>query len=706
MFARVTRLFFLLAALFALSPAAAQTGAWQETGHARSRLLARDASLQPGTTQWIALHQELEEGWHVYWSNPGDSGLPLAIDWSLPDGFEAGEPIYPLPHRLPIDPLVNFGHEGAPVFLVPLAVPEGAAGEVSIEASASWLICLDICVPEASRLTLTLPVVDAPPSPGPQSALLDAALSARAEPAPFAASYFDAGEGPVISLGERLRDPELFPLVPNLIEPSGSHVVSFEDGATRLSTEPGFAYLDGAPEIIEAVVVAGPEDARRGFAISAQRTDVPAGYQAPDTSAPAADASAAPGGTPGLTLILLFSLAGGLILNVMPCVFPIVFLKATTLARTAHEDRAVVRRDGLLYTAGVLATFAALAGALIALRAGGEQLGWGFQLQSPITVGVFAVVLFLIGLNLAGLFEVGTSLQGVGQGLAGRGGGLGAFLTGALAVFVAAPCIGPFLGVPVGYALSQNAAVALLVFLTVGLGLALPYLALSLAPVLARLLPKPGAWMVTFKQVMSFAMFAVVVWLAWVLSLQAGPSGVLALGTALVLAGIAAWAFGRGQGGGAVWRGVAAVALILALVPILRTEPAPPAALAGDDGTGLPAVKFSDSSLQELRAAGTPVFVDFTAAWCVTCQVNKQAVLTRAPVVRAFREADAAYMVADWTVQDPAITAALERHGRSGVPLYLWYAPGEDAVILPQVLSVGGVLDLFERLQREGERTS
>ena len=694
LYVRPMRVLAILLAMFLAPPAAAQVGPAARTEHATSRLVSLNDGFVPGRTNWIALHQQLDDDWHVYWRNPGDSGLPLELSWTLPEGWTAGQTIYPQPHRLPLGPLVNFGHEGAPVFLVPVEVPADAAlgMDATLSADASWLICRDVCLPEAATLTMTAPVRAEAAFEPEYGGLVEDALAARPVPAPFAATYYDAGAGPVLALGGAPEAPEFYPGAPNLIEPAGRHDIMRTDDGTIIAFDPGFAYEDAAPETLEGLLVAGPKGARASYLIEAPRVPAPAGAMATPPTTQANTAS--------LPLVLLLALAGGLVLNVMPCVFPVVFMKAAGLAGAAHAERRTQRRHGWLYLGGVLATFTALAGLLIALRAGGEQLGWGFQLQNPVVVGLFAVVIFLVGLNLAGLFEVGTSVQGVGQSLTQGGGNASAFFTGVLAVAVAAPCIGPFLGVPVGYALAQPPVTALLVFLVMGFGLAAPYLALSLVPALGRLLPRPGPWMVTFKQLLSFAMFATLVWLAWVLSLQAGPGGVLALGAALVLAAFAGWAFGRGQrggqGGGPAWRVAAAVALVLAVLPIARVEMAAgPQALAAGDLAGVP---YSDERLAALRAADTPVFVDFTAAWCVTCQVNKQTVLKRPQVADAFAAADATYMVADWTVQDPAITAALERHGRSGVPLYLYYAPGAaEARILPQILSTDTVTGLFER---------
>nr|WP_246408485.1 protein-disulfide reductase DsbD domain-containing protein [Parvularcula dongshanensis] len=652
----------------------------------------------PGETIDLAVYQRLDPGWHVYWQNPGDSGLPLSLDWSLPDGFEASEPLYPLPHRLSLGTLVNYGHEDEAVFVVPLSLAEDAepGRTVPLSVEASWLICSDICIPESATLTLDLPITDAPAPPERRyGGLIEEARAVHRPAGSIAARYADDGTGPVLILPPDLEAPEFFPYEANLVEPAGRHEVTDGDGETRIALDPGFAYLDAPPESLDGLLVTGSDDRRVGTPISAARTGEALSVAPPALTS---DVSARRGRTPGLGAILMLAFLGGLVLNVMPCVFPIVFLKASQLARAAQADRTALRREAGLYTAGVLVSFAVMAGLLFALRAGGAAVGWGFHLQNPVVIGLFAVLIFLIGLNLLGAFEVGTSVQGRGQSLAERGGDLGAFFTGVLAVLVAAPCIGPFLGVPVGVALTQPAALGVSVFLAIGLGLALPYLLISLLPGLARSLPRPGPWMTTLRQLFAFAMFATLVWLAWVLSVQAGPNGVLTLGIALVLAGLAGWAFGRGQAvGGRAFRIVAAAALLLAIVPIVRLSAADAAPRSSEAGSVLDAAPYDEAVLSSLRERGTPVFVDFTAAWCVTCQVNKQTVLNRDAVVAAFEASGTRYMVADWTVPDPVITAALERQGRSGVPLYLYYAPGADAPrILPQMLSVNGVVAVLE----------
>lgn len=714
--------FVFLVLAFVTQGAAAQSPSYSEpvvTGNAKSWLVSEKRAISPGETLTVAFYQELREGWHVYWKNPGDSGLPLVLNWTLPEGYSAGDIQYPVPHKLPFGPLLNYGHEGKLAFLVEVTAPETAVAgsDVTFDVAASWLICADVCIPENGDLTLTLPVVDEPQRTDFAAAKIFA--DARAHlPAPQAATatWYDIDGAPALAVTGGFiagaEDIYFFEAVGGLVEPAAPQKVHVEGDTAYLSFTAGYEYAPAGLQTLPGVI-AWESDGYQGMEIIAARgEDVPAAFSA-TAAADAVDVAedvpaAPPAETTGLLTILGMSLLGGIILNVMPCVFPVIFIKAASLAKSAQEERGTIIRHGFLYTFGILITFLAMAGLLMALRAGGEQIGWGFHLQSPITVSIFAVVILLVGLNLAGVFEIGTSVQGVGSGLASRGGNAGAFFTGLLAVAVAAPCIGPFLGVPVGYALSAPAAVGFMVFGLIGLGLALPYLLISLMPGLANMLPKPGPWMETFKQVLSFAMFATLIWLIWTLTLQAGTQGLVLLLIALLVAGFAAWAFGKGQTARGSWgmisKAVALAALVGAgwiiagITPQARVVAATSAPGEGDL-TKLPTAIYSEAALEEYRAQGVPVFIDFTAAWCVTCQFNKTTVLTRPPVVAAFHEKNVIYMVADWTVQDPEITKALEKQGRSGVPLYLFYAPGvEKPQVLPQTLSIDLMLKTFSEL--------
>ncbi|MEM9838058.1 MAG: thioredoxin family protein [Pseudomonadota bacterium] len=674
------RLIFACLALFAA--AHAQSGEAVRTGHAESRLIAEKTAAVPGETLWVALAQELEEGWHVYWKNPGDSGLPLVLGWTLPRGFGAGEIGYPLPHRLPLGPLTNFGHEGSPTFLVPITVPADAepGRTAQFDVFAEWLICLDVCIPEAAQLSLSLPIASSADDVPGNADRIRAARSALPRDLGLDAQFAEKDGSLVLQVnGAPQGEAYFYPNAQGMTEPTPPQDAVRTDEALYLKLTPGIEYQMEPPSEIAGLLVLEADGQEIGVEVSAARTDaiaLPAAFGSAQTSST---------GAPNIILVFAFALLGGVILNAMPCVFPIVFLKAASVAKLAGADRKTVQTDAFAYIAGVLVTFAAMAGLLLILRGAGAQLGWGFHLQSPIVVGLSALVVFLIGLNLAGLFEIGTSVQGVGSGLASKGGATGSFFTGLLAVLVAAPCIGPFLGVPIGYALTAPAFAAIAVFLALGLGLALPYLALAAVPGLAAALPKPGAWMIRLKQLFSFAMFGTVVWLSWVVSIQTGSQGVLILGAAFVIAAFAAWLFGLAQekGGAPLLRGGALAALIAAAVPMatLTSAAAPVTSLS------ITKEAYDETRLAALQAQGTPVFIDFTAAWCVTCQYNKRVVLDTAEIQEAFAETGTVFMVADLTNPDPVITAAIERQGRSGVPLYLYYNGTGEPEILPQILT-------------------
>lgn len=679
----------LIAALFAaLAPiggARAQTAV--ETEYAFTEFVPEADGVVPGETLWIAIRQEVREGWHVFWENPGDAGLPLAIEWTLPEGFEAGEPLHPSPEYIPVGPLASFAHEGEPVFLLPLTAPQDAApGEaIDIEASASWQACEDICVPEEGRFSFSLSVVEEAAPIAAHAPLFAAARAALPSVFEGEAAFSVRGGAYVLELeppeGFTDKDAFFFPAVEGLITPAAPQAIIARDGALTIEMEPG--YLAGYEGETLRGVLAFADDggARHGIEIAASVS----GTIAPPSSLPAFSTASA--GETGLLLLFVFAFFGGVILNVMPCVFPIIFVKAASLMQAAGEDMTKIRVHGALYTAGVVATFLAMGGVLLLLRAGGEQLGWGFHLQSPFIVALSAYVLFMVGLNLAGLFHVGESLAGTGESLASRGGGAGAFFTGALAVVVAAPCIGPLLTAPMGAVLLQPPVIGLAILTVMALGLAAPYLALTLAPALGRALPKPGPWMSVLKQALSFPVFAAAAYFLWVFAQQANASGLAFMLSGGVLLALAAWLFEVSKGAGPrflIVRGLAALLAFGAIAPLTRIEPAV-AAFASDGGAphgAFMAEPFSAEALEAHREAGTPVFVDFTAAWCVTCQFNKLTVFSSEELADDFERAGVVFMVADWTLRDPKITSALEAFGASGVPLYAFYPAGRAPEVL------------------------
>ena len=688
--------FFVLCAAISFA-GVARAGDYVATEHAQSRLTPERGGMAPGETTWLAFSQKLQKGWHVYWKNPGDSGLALDLEWTLPEGYGAGEIVYPAPERIPVGPLTNFGHHGEPVFLIPVTAPATArAGDAAeIGLVARWLICEEICVPEEGAFSIVLPVT---PAPATNAKGADLAARARAATPPAFegdARFHASATGLVIDAAApaaSMSDVYFFPDTEGLTEPSAVQPMRVEGGRLRLSMRPGIVY---EPEKIErlggVLSYSAADGARKSVALSAVKSEAPiAGPVA--TAAPA-------GGASNLLFLLAAAFFGGIILNVMPCVFPILFIKAASLIKGAGADRAFIRRQGAFYGAGVVVTFAALGGLLLALRAGGEELGWGFHLQSPAVVMISAYVLFAVGLNLAGVFHAGESLQGVGGGLAAKGGDFGAFLTGTLAVFVAAPCIGPLLSAPMGAAVFLPPLSGILIFIVLGLGLAAPYIALSFIPALGRLLPKPGPWMIVFKQALAFPVFAAAAYFLWVLAVQTGSAGVArALLGALLLA-FAAWLFEQSKKGARralVVRGAAGLAALAALAPVFSLRLVETATASGGVYGAIETMAFDPLRLQSLRAEGRSVFVDFTAAWCVVCQFNKATVLSRPSLSSAFAANDVALMVADWTRRDPVITQALADFGANGVPLYVYYPAKGEPQVLPLPLTERAILNAVD----------
>uniref|UniRef100_UPI002FCC23EE protein-disulfide reductase DsbD family protein n=1 Tax=Phenylobacterium sp. TaxID=1871053 RepID=UPI002FCC23EE len=682
-----------------------------DTGHLIAELVARDATVTPGATTYVAVRQKIDKGWHTYWRNSGDSGEATKVVWTLPAGWTAGDIVWPTPQRQPTGPLMNYGYHDEVLLPVPITVPASARpGEtVTLKAAAAFLVCEEICVPEDAVLTLTLPVADGLAQPDAKwGAAIAKTLAEAPAPAGLDAAFAKQGGNVALAItGAALKDVDLaqayfFPFDSTVIDHAKPQAIERGPDGLTLTLTPGYAFQEGAgPKAMTGVLSLGG----KAYEISAQAGALPAG-----ASGLGAPAKASGGGVAlGLPLAAAFAFLGGLILNLMPCVFPILAMKAASLAGHAHDRRAA-QSQGLAFLAGVLATFLALAGVLIALRAGGEAVGWGFQLQSPPVVAGLALLMLAVALNLSGVFEVGTSLQGAGSSLAGRGGLAGAFFTGALAVVVAAPCTAPFMAPALGWALTQSAPAALTVFLALGLGFAAPFALAAFLPGLLTRLPKPGPWMDGFKKLMAFPMYGTAAWLAWVLAVQAGDMALAGVLAGAVLLALAAWLAGAAQrrlaaGGRPIGLVGASAALGLAAVcaalwqngvsgEMTKAAPDVPAQAS------VPYETYSPEKLAAARAAGKPVFVNFTAAWCVTCQVNEKVALTSQGVADAFKATGAVYLKADWTRKDAEIAAELAKHGRAGVPLYLVYgAKGGDGVILPQILTEGLVVRALKDAQ-------
>lgn len=698
-----------------------------KTDHVTAKIVAEPGTLTPGSTLWVMLHLKIKEGWHTYWKNPGDSGQPPEITWELPDGVSAGAIEWPYPEPLPYGPLLNYGYSHDAYHLVPITLASNwtEGKPVDLKATVNWLVCADICVPESGSFNVSIPTADTP-----QQTSLDAALlfqEARAKlpvEMDWSAGFAKAGDkfileitGPNLQSGN-IKKATFFPNEWGLVEPSAPQALNARANGLSLALTPGqkpdTKKFDGVLVLTEAVAD-GP--VTRAFKISA-RHDENIAAAAPVGALPInlSGDSAGSANDLGFLTAVLFAVLGGIILNLMPCVFPVLSMKAMALIRHAEKDMSTVRLHGLAYAGGVLLCFAILAGALIALKSGGQSVGWGFQLQSPIFVAAMAYLFFLLGLNLSGVFDVGGSLLGAGSGLAARSGYSGSFFTGVLAAIVSTPCTAPFMGVALGYALTQPAAQSIGIFLALGVGFALPYLVLTFVPALVRLLPRPGAWMERTRQFLAFPLYASVAWLIWVIAIQTGPNGVFAALGGMVLIGFAIWlwtlARGSGAGGSIVARVLSlgsvagAIALMVGLTALAPGSSVTRMA-AGQTANGPTYESFSADRLSALRAAGTPVFINMTAAWCITCEVNDRVALASKTIANRFDDLGIAYLKGDWTNGDPEITALLESFGRSGVPLYVLYGPGDaKPVLLPQLLTETIVLNALQNLSTKSQITA
>ena len=702
-------------AAVALIASAAATAQPVRVDHAEAELVAAVDALVPGQPIEVGLRLKHDPHWHTYWQVPGDSGLPTTIKWQLPAGFDAGPIEWPVPKRLPVGPLMNFGYEDEVLLPVRLTVPaQAVVGQtVRLQARADWLICKDVCIPGGADLQLELPVRGAT-APSRQAALF-AGTRAQIPQLLELAGATATIEADRVRLAFRpLSTPQqlvFFPLEEGRIEPAAAQTLRVEgDGAALYLTAAQPVAADF--ERLRGVLVAegGPAAAARGGWAGVIELPLLAGTVAPVTAAAGAFGSATTGAGPmTFWLALAGALVGGLILNLMPCVFPVLSLKLLSLLQHQRADAAVqatrpsLRAHGGAFAAGVVLCFVVLAGLLIALRAAGEQLGWGFQLQTPAVVAALTLLFFLIGLNLLGAFEFtfGGALASSGAAQRLHGDRLsGSFATGVLAVVVAAPCTAPFMGAALGFAITQPAPVALAVFAALGVGMAAPYVALTWMPTVLARLPRPGVWMLRFKQAMAFPMFATCVWLLWVLAQQVGVDALALVMGGLVLAALAAWAYGLTQSGAQRWRWVALSAAPLAVYAVLgATWPGAAGSareVAPVAGEGWQA--WSAAAQRAQLASGKPVFVDFTAAWCVTCQANKRLVLGRDAVRDAFARRGVTLMRADWTNRDDEITRELARFNRNGVPLYVLYDGNGRTVVLPELLSERIVLDALAQL--------
>ncbi len=684
--------------------------------HVTVEMISAGPEIAAGGTQTLGFVFTLEDKWHIYWKNAGFAGFPPSVKWKLPKEVKAGELLFAAPSRLPFQGLTDYGYEDNATY--PTVIEAGPtakadkAGNVHLQASVHWLVCREVCVPGTADLSLDLKLVPAGTvvasegtKVGPLAAALKHVPSAPREG--FSAHAVSNGSNVALTFltGTNETDADFYPLDENLLNDSAEQPVDpIPNGARiHLSLAPKVA----APKTLHGVVELSGDEA---YEITADVVPGPA-------SAVQASESAKSGnnGAEKVTVIsaVLLALLGGVILNLMPCVFPVLFLKALSLVQSSGEERQRLRLHGLFYTLGILVSFWAIVAVLLVLRSGGSRFGWGFQLQSPGFVAVLALLLFFFALSLAGMFEFGLSMTSAGDSLTRKQGFTGSFFTGVLATVVATPCVGPFMGVAIGFALAQPAIVTFAVFTALGLGLALPYLAISFFPALMRWLPKPGAWMEVLKQVTALPLLATVIWLTYIYGLlySGGPVGqsnfqMAMLLLAMLVVAIAAWVLGKWP---AMRVGTLVAVLLVATAVAIpfaaRPGTAEAAALNAAGGGSGPAAAakgwqpFSQAALDNARGGGRSVFVDFTAAWCLSCQVNEKAVLNTDVIQAALKQGNFVLMRADWTQSDPAITAALAAVGRSGVPTYVIYPgkPGAAPDVLPELLTRSAVLEAIKK---------
>ncbi|MBP7141151.1 MAG: thioredoxin family protein [Opitutaceae bacterium] len=734
---------FLLLALSFLFGSPLLVGQPVRNGAVQVELVSAETSVQPGKSVWVALKMDHDPHWHSYWKVAG-TGYPTSVTWTLPEGYKAGEIVWPAPHTVKDahGAVTGNGYEGRVYLFTQISVPADArpGSTAALSATVEWLMCEASCMPGDGAVKLRLPVTaEKSPERSAIASEFDAAF--RALPRALDGWTFHATkDGAKVAL--TVTPPAGATHVPEGLHffddvgvvdyaapqavrtENGSYVMEMSTGADSpadakvltgiLTAMNGWQAAPGGPG---GILVNVPFSSAKAASAKTANAMASAGSAAPPSGGSssgigASGAGAASAGGAGLMGTLFLAFMGGLVLNLMPCVFPVLGIKVLGFVNQSGSNKSKVVQHGLVFSAGVLVSFWALAGLLLALRAGGEQLGWGFQLQSPAFVFGMAVFLLIFALNLSGLFEVGLSATGAGASLQGKEGLSGSFFTGMLATLVATPCSAPFLAPALGVALALAPFESLLVFTAIALGLALPYLLLSTFPQATRILPRPGAWMETFKQLMAFPLYATVAWLLWVLAAQtaADENALLMIVFAFVLIAMAGWAYGRfaqphGKAARRVVGGVAAAALLVGGI-WLGWPRAANAVAADGSSAGYQVVweKWSPEAVAAAQSAGKYAYVDFTARWCATCQTNKATVFNSRDVLAEFGRQKVVLFKADWTNKDPKITQELAKWNRSAVPFNLIYAPAlKDPIVLPELLTGGKVLDALAEISSRAD---
>ena len=662
--------------------------------HVHVQLIVPNGQLNAGEAADAGIYLKLEPGWHVYWKNAGDSGEPPRARWTLPDGITASELKFPAPKRLPLGPLMDFGYENEVLFPLTLNVAKTAkAGTAALHAKVDWLVCREVCIPGRAEVEVSRPIsagrtlIPVQPDADLFKRLvvqLPAALPANAK-AVFAATA--TGYKLAVLTGQKETEAQFFPAEQTVVDNPAPQTVTPLANGVALELKKDANATAAAEKLTGVIELSGG----RAYEIAAVPGTVPAG-----------SAAKLPGNAGDVWRFAGLAFLGGMILNLLPCVFPVLFIKGLSLVQSSREEHGRLVAHGLTYTAGIVASFWVLVAVLLGVRAAGTTLGWGFQFQSPVFVALMAALLFFLALSLAGQFEIGLTLTSAGGSLAQKQGYAGSFFTGVLAVIVATPCTAPFMGAAIGFALAQSGLVTFAVFTALGLGLAAPYLLLTFQPAWTRLLPKPGAWMEVLKQAASVPLFGFTIWLVWVLAQTRGSAAVAMLLAVLLFLAIAGWILGRWPAKGPAT--AAAAVVIVASVAgglygiLMLTEPVT-AASGAQTAANERWEPWSPAAVDKYRAEGRPVFVDFTASWCLSCQVNERVALRTSSVDAAFKERNVALLKADWTSHDDAITQALASYGRSGVPAYALYGSNESTpTLLPEVLTPGIVMDALKKL--------
>jgi len=688
------------------------------------KLVAEKNAVSPGETITIATEINLAPHWHIYWENPGDSGLPVTIKWDAPEGFEISDIDWPTPDKISYEILVNYGYYNQAILLQSIKLPETLPeGKIALTAEIDMLVCKEICIPESETVSINLNDPDNLNEQNPD--YIQAAKTKNPPPIKGQFDYHEEEGALHLSLSPEdhtilnnatANNLEFFPLDWGIINHIAVPNVTIESGQVTIAHERGSQSLAEIKELKGLLVIKGDIGENKGFQITAQPKDK---AQSPAVNinqgnvtetAPEDTKSVQPENkeTKKITWFsaIYLALFGGIILNLMPCVFPVLSMKALSLAKMGDKEQSTARMHGIAYTLGIIISFLIIGGILIILKEAGAAIGWGFQLQSPIVIALLAYLLFAISLNLIGFFEFNFGLGNTGQKLTQGSSLSSSFFTGTLATIVATPCTAPFMGAAMGYAITQPPIVSLTVFAAIGLGLALPYLLLSFIPQTRTLLPKPGAWMNTFKQFLAFPMLASTIWLIWVLNQQSGSYGVLLILLGMLAISFSVW-LAHIKTTGAKKKITHTLIVIFLLLPILSLAYIESSVLqktqeASIDGKTFGA-QFSPESLSKHLKGDQPIFVEMTAAWCITCKINHTVAINTNATKRLFRENNVQFLIGDWTNKDDTITKYLASFDRNGVPLYVFYGARDKITkkrpkpkILPQVLTPRIVKEMIE----------